>query len=407
MSIDTKIKTLSVNKLTQEQYNNADRVPTEFYLTPDTSIDSSEKGAANGVASLDTNGKVPTEQIPAATTSILGGVKPDGTTITVTEDGTISAVGGSGPGTTGLSIGDVVYSYSSLSSENPGKLPLFTGETITSANTIYPEFYNWILAHAELQCTSAEYEAALTTYGECAKYVIGNGSIRLPLIKNYIKAANTAEGIKNIEAGLPNITGMAKIGGYGSKPIAIPETSGAFGTYENGSIMTRGESGQTNNWGLSIDASRSSDAYGKSDTVTPASTTLYPWVVAYASAIPASTAQAAEFQQGLSGKADTNLGNIPSNYDYVVESYKDDQGNWYRKYKSGWLEQGGVVTAAGEVTLLKPFANTAYSVQATSLYTNYTNWGFGINKTSVSSFHLNMNTGTQGTMWEAKGQGAE
>ena len=90
MSTDTKIKTLIFNKLTQEQYNNADRVPTEFYLTPDTSIDSSEKGAANGVASLDTNGKVPSAQIPTATTSTLGGVKPDGTTITVTEDGVIS-----------------------------------------------------------------------------------------------------------------------------------------------------------------------------------------------------------------------------------------------------------------------------------------------------------------------------
>ena len=91
MSTDTKIKTLIFNKLTQEQYNNADKVPTEFYLTPDTSIDSSEKGEANGVASLDTNAKVPTEQIPVATTSALGGVKPDGNTITVTEDGTLNA----------------------------------------------------------------------------------------------------------------------------------------------------------------------------------------------------------------------------------------------------------------------------------------------------------------------------
>lgn len=98
MSTDTKIKTLIFNKLTQEQYNNADRVPTEFYLTPDTSIDSSEKGAANGVASLDTNAKVPSEQIPAATTSTLGGVKVDGTTITATADGVISATGGSGSG---------------------------------------------------------------------------------------------------------------------------------------------------------------------------------------------------------------------------------------------------------------------------------------------------------------------
>ena len=64
MSTDTKIKTLIFNKLTQEQYDNADKVPTEFYLTPDTSIDSSEKGVANGVATLDSNTKVPVAQIP-------------------------------------------------------------------------------------------------------------------------------------------------------------------------------------------------------------------------------------------------------------------------------------------------------------------------------------------------------
>ena len=78
MSTDTKIKTLIFNKLTQEQYNNADKVPTEFYLTPDTSIDSSEKGASNGVASLDANAKIPAAQIPV-----------DGTTITVNEEGNL------------------------------------------------------------------------------------------------------------------------------------------------------------------------------------------------------------------------------------------------------------------------------------------------------------------------------
>ena len=56
------------------------------------------KAVANGVASLDANAKVPSEQIPVATSSTLGGVKPDGTTITVTENGTISATGGSGSG---------------------------------------------------------------------------------------------------------------------------------------------------------------------------------------------------------------------------------------------------------------------------------------------------------------------
>lgn len=98
---EVKVQNLVLNVLTQEQFEGAEKDASQLYLTPDTSIDSSEKGVANGVATLDANAKVPTGQIPTATTSTLGGVKPDGTTITVTEDGTISAVaGGSTGGTT-------------------------------------------------------------------------------------------------------------------------------------------------------------------------------------------------------------------------------------------------------------------------------------------------------------------
>ena len=210
-----------------------------------------------------------------------------------------------GFGGTKENIGDVKWSYSKLATDNSGRLPLFTGETIASANTIYPEFYNWVLAHTELQCTSAQYEASLTTYGECAKYVIGSGSLRLPLIRNYIKAANPSEGIKNIEAGLPNITGTV--------PDSLGGGNGTWtGAFAKGALNNTITASNVDYDGYEVtfDASRSSNKYGKSSTVTPASTTLYPWVVAYTAAIPASTAQASEFQQGLSGKADTNLGNL-------------------------------------------------------------------------------------------------
>lgn len=60
----------------------------------------------------------------------------------------------------------------------------------------------------------------------------------------------------------------------------------------------------------------------------------------------------------LNGKADADLGNIPTNYDYVVESQLPTSGNgytWYRKYKSGWVEQGGIdSTGAGEKTITLP-----------------------------------------------------
>ena len=357
-----------------------------------------DKAVANGVASLDENAKVPTEQIPVATTSTLGGVKPDGETITVTEDGTISAVGGSGSGDTiGLSIGDVVYSYSSLSSENPGKLPLFTGETIASANTIYPEFYNWVSAHTELQCTAEEYESALSTYGECAKYVIGGGSLRLPLIKNYIKAANTSEGIKNIEAGLPNITGQTGV-----------NTTGGNGVFSNtiesikGTVAISGYN--TTTVTSNFDASRSSAVYGKSSTVTPASTTLYPWVVAYTAAIPASTAAAAEFQNALSGKLDLPSGKTQADVDFVVESYHGEDGNWYRKYKSGWVEQGGY--GKGNITFLKPYSSLPNVITGSANKTG-DGWPARANEVTSTGFYLyGGNQDTVSAYWEAKGQGA-
>ena len=321
-----------------------------------------------------------------------------------------------GFGGTKRSIGEVYFSQSALATDNSGALPLFTGETITSANTIYPEFYNWVLAHTGLQCTSSEYESALSTYGECAKYVIGDGSLRLPLIKNYIKAANPAEGIKNIEAGLPNITGylasIDTVGRWGLIANASADDynkySGAFAAQNNGPYSQSVSTGKGVASGdLYFDASRSSAVYGKSSTVTPASTTLYPWVVAYTAAVPASTAQAAEFQQGLSGKADTNLGNIPSNYDYVVESQVNTDGSWYRKYKSGWIEQGGVATS-DNVTLLKPMENANYSVYMSQSYNaeGYSAYSAQPHNRTTTSFSYFQYQGYFNAFWYVCGKGA-
>ena len=404
-----------------------------------------------------------------------------------------------GFGGTKRSIGEVYFSQSSLATDNSGALPLFTGETIASANTIYPDFYNWVSAHTELQCTSEEYESALSTYGECAKYAIksqitsyewngatssmsvsgvytksntpavgdiiyndeacstpsvgddgvtrtvltivstnpytftasfgfqdaqgdprftlvtshnvtiNNGSLRLPLLKNYIKAANTSEGITQKEAGLPNITGQTGV-----------NTTGGVGAFSNTTESIKGTVGisgsTTSNITSYFDASRSSAVYGNSDTVTPAHTTLYPWVVAYTAAIPASTAQAAQFQQGLSGKADTNLGNVASNLDYVVESYSDDSGNWYRVYKSGWVEQGGHMNVPAQITEYNFFKPYASNVKVTLFCGRYTlNFStamtneriYAVAGTPCIKFGINNGSNTtEGMFWRAEGQGA-
>ena len=80
--------------------------------------------------------------------------------------------------------------------------------------------------------------------------------------------------------------------------------------------------------------------------------TLHPqWICYITDDFEATTYQAYTKGQTdtlLAGKADTNLSNIPSNIDYIVESQLPTSANnytWYRKYKSRWVEQGGVETA--------------------------------------------------------------
>lgn len=54
-----------------------------------------------------------------------------------------------------------------------------------------------------------------------------------------------------------------------------------------------------------------------------------------------------------------------TNADYVVESQfptAENNYTWYRKYKSGWVEQGGFVNSGSQtsVNFLIPMANTDY-----------------------------------------------
>lgn len=293
----------------------------------------------------------------------------------------------------GLAIGMVVLSQSNLATDNPGCLPLWTGEYYTNASTLYPDFYAWVKSHPELCKTKAEYDAAITTYGECPYYVADevSGSLRLPKLANYIKMANSTEGITQKGAGLPNITGS--IDPY----VDMNRNwSGALEVNKTAPTNPSGTSGNGQGSHVMFDASKSNAIYGASDTVQPAHTTLYPWVCAFNAAVPASTAQAAEFTGALSDKANTDLSNVLANIDYVVDRKVPTASDpsWYRKYKSGWLEQGGItgkVADHGTATITLPlqFLDTHYIV-------TYGNWRTGT--TDDTSFNsaavLNISTKT-------------
>ena len=266
--------------------------------------------------------------------------------------------------TLGKQVGEIYYSQSALASDNRGALPLFTGETVASADTLYPEFYAWVSTHSELQISAADYETALSTYGECPKYVIDteNKTIRLPKLVHYIKMANTTDGISQHGAGLPNITG-------GMSPTGLAGVSNAYGAFYNeASNTTDYQSNTREGYGVrrGFNASRSSSIYGASHTVTPAHTTLYPWVCAYNAAVPASTAQAAQFQTALSGKADVNLDNLsdagkvvaakmamPSNF--YIDIAVGASNSYYTAIADGYfLVNVRIISAGGWVCLRRP-----------------------------------------------------
>ena len=315
-----------------------------------------------------------------------------------------------GFGGTKRCIGEVYFSQSSLASDNPGALPGWTGEYYENGKTLFPDLYNFVKAHSELQVTKAQYDSALATYGECPKYVVDENtaqtSLRLPKYANYIKMAGT-EGITQKGAGLPNITGSATTWSYENNL----NPTGAFGqTLQNVSSYNASDNKSGSN--LTLDASKSNAIYGASDTVQPAHTTLYPWISAYTSAVPASTAQAAEFTGALSGKANTDLSNVLANIDYVVESQVNSDGSWYRKHKSGWLEQGARYETnvnIENITFFKPFASVPLvltSVQSTSR-TSCNDFGIDVyNLTTTGFTKQDLRAVGRGWGWEAKGMGA-
>lgn len=78
----------------------------------------------------------------------------------------------------------------------------------------------------------------------------------------------------------------------------------------------------------------------------------------------------------ISGKANVDLDNLSAAGEakiqsvsprYLTDSYYNANGNWWRKYSDGWVEQGGIATTGtfsnpGTVTLLLAMANTNYTL---------------------------------------------
>lgn len=97
--------------------------------------------------------------------------------------------------------------------------------------------------------------------------------------------------------------------------------------------------------------------------------------------------------------------------DYVVENYQD-ANNWYKVYRSGWVEQGGKTgdgssAATVIVPLPKKMANMNYTIMTCFNSSSYREQSIGVIRTDLSTITLYHNANSNYMFWQVSGQGAE
>lgn len=258
-----------------------------------------------------------------------------------------------GFGGTKRPLGEVYFSQSSLATDNTGALPGWTGEYYENGKALFPDLYNFVKAHSELQVTKAQYDNAIATYGECPKYVVDENtaqtSLRLPkyarshgvVIKEKKPTDTDPTWYRLYSDGWLEQGGITgKVADYETATITLP-----LQFLDTHYIVTYG------NWrtGTTDDTSFNSAAVLNISTKTTTKfeiysrgnadggriftwyacgqgangsqeNTLYPWVSAYNSAIPASVAQAAEFTGALASKANIDLANTTPATSFINKS---------------------------------------------------------------------------------------
>ena len=150
------------------------------------------------------------------------------------------------------------------------------GATVKASE--YPRLLAWV-QEAGMTVTAEQYAQ------DCSKYVYDRAADTLTLPNAVGRVLQGGEGVKSVEAGLPNITGRLgepllyhtgdkKYGGSGSAETTQPD--GAFVKTSTAVRHVNGDTGGNymTNTGINFDASKSNPIYGRSDTVQPPALTM-------------------------------------------------------------------------------------------------------------------------------------
>lgn len=238
---------------------------------------------------------------------------------------------------------------------NDGRFTLLDGKTLSKQGT-YGAFCAKVEAEVQagnwLACTEEEYNADITAYNQCGKFVIGVDYVRIPTITRFIGATITLSEIgKTYKESLPNIKGYSDSFDSTSGWQEGIDVNGAF-YKEQLSKTGRTTADSSQNFTLyrfGFDASLSSSTYKDGAKVQP-DHTKYPYYM-----VISTEGQTAEVEidinkvyEDLELKANKSLSNLTAEGKSVVSGfgmpsnrYTDltlgASGSSYKAPANGWV----------------------------------------------------------------------
>lgn len=217
----------------------------------------------------------------------------------------------------------------------------------------------------------ATYQTLLNTQGSVGVFGwdgVGTTTFRVPNLEDiFIETGTAAQLGDYLAPGVPNITFTS-----GTEQVCTKTWSDGAMVATQDSSHAEGGGGTVPYGHFDFDASRCSGVYD--DNVT----TVQPNAVRYRAMVQlaiSATDEAVETCTAITSQVAINTSDISTlqGYDYVVQSQLPTAQNdytWYRKYKSGWVEQGGIIAETSTVaqkSIVFPveMADANYNLQVT------------------------------------------
>lgn len=288
---------------------------------------------------------------------------------------------------TGRNVGDVFFTMRNDNNLN-GAVDC-NGATYNTTDFTGAQSIGQLLAAGKVPYVSlSQYATLLSTQGSVGVFGWDGGNtteFKVPSLNDIFVETGTAAQIGDyLPAGLPNMTAKVQFTGDTN---AVAGGGAAYATADSRNHDIGAGTAVYSPSSVLIDASEQNAIYGNSDTVQP-NTVRYRAMVQLATS---ASDEALETCTAVTAQVAANTAAI-AGADYVVESQLPTAQNnytWYRKYKSGWVEQGGIYTGASD--------NYIVNLPVAMADSNYCISGISDNNSGVSGSFTMIDGGSQTT----------